>query len=441
MKRYKKIKNGIILAVLICFTFVSGIYAADAKYTGEKITFDFYQADIKNVFKMLNQVSGKNFAIDSDVTGKITLCFKKPVPWDQALDLILKMNRLEKEVDGDIIRIALIKTLLGEEGLKQKIITEKRILEKSKNHKTEFISLNYAVASNIMPHIEKIITKDSGFSEGQQGKVSIDERTNSIIITDTAAIITKAKEIIKQLDRATPQVMIEARIIETSSSFANEIGVEWGLGFGNQNLQTSGDDLGETYGYNMAMNFPTNASEYGKIGINFTRITGAPFILDATLKVMESKGEGKIISAPRILTLDNEKARISQGIEYPYLERDTSGFATVVFKDIDLVLEVIPHITPDKRIFMEIEILKSDIGGKIEGQLSFITKQAKTKLLVNNNDTVVIGGIKKNLNNLSASKVPWLGKLPIIGWLFGSESKVDRKEEMIIFITPSIVQL
>ena len=191
----------------------------------------------------------------------------------------------------------------------------------------------------------------------------------------------------------------------------------------------------------MAVNFPTTSADYGKIGINFTRITGSPFILDAALKVMETEGEGKIISAPRILTLDNEKAKISQGIEYPYLERDSSGLATVQFKDINLVLEVTPHITPDKRISMEINILKNDIGQKIEGQISFITKQAKTKLLVNNKDTVIIGGIKKNTNNRTNSGIPFLGKLPFIGRLFGSKSKIDREEELIIFITPQIVQL
>ncbi len=471
MKRYKRIKNGIMLAVLIGFMFAPGIYAQDTKYTGEKIIFDFYKTDIRNVFKILNQVSDKNFAIDNDVTGEVTLCFKKPVPWDQALDVILRMNHLAKSAEGDIIRIALKKRLLEEEGLKQEILKQKKIKEKSEKHKTEFITLNYAGASDIMPHVEIIITKGDEINEEQQGKVSIDKRTNSIIITDTPTIIAKAKEIIKRLDQATPQVMIEARIIETSSHFANEMGVEWGLGLGvqpatsllnnnkwldkeatnigsalnekvgNHSLQTGGDDLGGTYGYNMAMNFPASASEHGKIGINFTRILSSPFILDATLKFMESEGEGKIISAPRILTLDNEKARISQGIEYPYLERDSSGLATVTFKDIDLVLEVTPHITLDKRISMDIKILKSDIGAKIEGQISFITKEAQTKLLVNNKDTVVIGGIKKNTNNFSASKAPWLGKLPIIGWLFGSESKVDRQEELIIFITPKIVQL
>ncbi|MBW1615719.1 MAG: type IV pilus secretin PilQ [Deltaproteobacteria bacterium] len=441
MIEYRKIKNGIILSVLAIFMLSPGIYARDAKYTGEKVIFDFYKTDIKNIFKILNQVSGKNFAIDNDVTGKVTLCFEKPVPWDQALELILKMNHLGKEVEGDIIRIALKKRLIEEESLKQKILKQKRIQGKSEKHKTEFIPLNYAGAIDIIPHIEKIITKGDELNEDQQGKASIDERTNSIIITDTPAIIAKAKNIIKHLDKTTPQVMIEARIIETSSNFANEIGVEWGLRLGDHSIQTGGDELGGTYGYNMAMNFPTSASEYGKIGINFTRIAGSPFILDATLKFMESEGEGKIISAPRILTLDNEKARISQGIEYPYLERDSSGLATIVFKDIDLVLEVTPHITPDKRISMDIEILKSDIGSKIEGQLSFITKQAQTKLLVNNNDTVVIGGIKKNTNNFSSSKAPWLGKLPIIGWFFGSESKIDRQEELIIFITPKIVQL
>jgi len=371
----KKIKQIIIVAVLMFFISASNILGADRKYTGEKISFDFYKTDIRNVFKILNRISNKNFAIDNDVTGEVTLCFNKPVPWDQTLDLILKMNRLEKVEEGDVIRIALKKTLSEEESLKQEIIKKKRIVEKSAQYKTKIIPVNYAAASDIISNIEKIITQDSNISEDQQGKVSVDERTNSIIITDMPSIITKAKEIIKNLDKTTPQVMIEARIIETSSSFANQMGVEWGLGGGVRSATSLlnnekwldmeetafGSALDGAYGYNMAMNFPTTSSAYGKVGINFARITGSPFILDATLKFMESEGEGKIVSAPRILTLDNEKAKISQGIEYPYLERDISGFATVRFKDIDLVLEVTPHITSDKRISMEIEILKNDI--------------------------------------------------------------------------------
>ncbi len=461
----KKFITFALILVLTHTFFCTQATGEAEEYTGEKIVFDFYKTDLKNVFKLLNEISKKNFAIDNDVAGEVTLCFKKPVPWDQAFDLILKMNKLEKVEQGNIIRIARSETLRAEEDSYGKMLKKKRAAEKSKNHKTEFITLNYSDAESVLPHVEKILTKDETLSEDEKGKASIDARTNSIILTDTPDVIKRAKEIVENLDKVTPQVMIEAKIVEASTSFANQIGILWemdggiqpaaNLASGNTNVATlphvksSLNDrvgtetslIGGTLGYNLAMNFPVSASNYGSIGINFARISGSPLILNAMLKAMESEGEGKIVSAPKILTLDNQKAKIQQGVEYPYIERDSSGGSSVRFKDINLVLEVTPHITPDDRISMEIMILKNDIGEKIEDEYSFTTKQAETTLLVNNNDTVKIGGIKKVTKNFSNIGLPGLAKIPILGWLFKSESRTDRQEELIIFITPSIVRL
>lgn len=435
------------------------------KYTGEKIALDFYETDIKNVFRILREVSGKNFAIDNDVTGKVTLSLEHPVPWDQVLDLILKMNKLGKTYEGNIIRIATVKTLQEEEKTRQEKLSAERTLQEQKKAlepvDTEYIPVNYSKAGQeILPHIKEIITKDPP----GRASVSVDERTNTIIITDTAEKRKQARQIVEKLDRVTPQVIIEARIVEATANFSKEIGTRWGAGGGVQSTSlltgVSGmtpevtgavdkrvgvgpergyDVFGGTYGYNMAVNLP--AANVGTLGFNFMRIAGTPLLLNAQLMAMESRGEGKLISAPKIVTLDNKQASIKQGLRYPYNKLDPSGNTTTVFEEIDLVLDVIPHVTADNRISMTINITKRDLGSVINNQQSFTTKEAKTELLVNDGDTIVIGGIIKSSERGGETGLPGLSKIPVIGWLFRSRTKSEDKEELLIFITPRIVQL
>lgn len=445
------------------------------KYTGEKIALDFFETDIKNVFRILREVSGKNFAIDKDVTGKVTLTLGEPVPWDQVLDLVLKMNKLGKTVEGNIIRIATRETLAEEEKLrKEKAIAELALQDQQKQLEplvTEYIPVNYSNAKQeIQPHIEKLLTKE-------RGSVSVDERTNMVILTDTQDKIDRAKSLIRKLDRVTPQVMIEARVVEASTRFSREMGTQWQAGIGVQQVgeiddvdetvvtdgvvgvdgvteenreainsrvgvgaQKGYNELGGTYGYNMAMNFPLAASQFGSLGFSFVRIAGTPLLLNAKLQAAESNSELKIISAPKVVTLDNKKAVIKQGISYPY-QTVEDGEVNVEFKDVDLLLEVTPHVTPDNRISMNITITKNDIGEVIEGEQSFNTKEAQTELLVNDGDTVVIGGIIKERSSQNMSGIPGISKIPLLGWLFKTEGKGNEKEELLIFITPKIIQL
>ncbi|MDP2862667.1 MAG: type IV pilus secretin PilQ [Desulfobacterales bacterium] len=429
------------------------------QYTGEKIALDFFDTDIKNVFRILREVSGKNFAIDKSVTGKVTLSLEKPVPWDQVLDLVLKMNQLGMIYEGDIVRIAPIEAIKKEDELRQaRILADQKSKEQQKALEelvVEYIPINYSNAkSEILPHLDKIKTKD-------RGNISVDERTNLIIITDVADVIKQAKEIVKKLDRVTPQVIIEARIVEASTNFSREIGTSWGSGIGIQPTsliagtygvvssiddrvgvgpQRGLNDIGGTYGVNTAINFPAS-SDKASIGFNFGRIAGTPFLLNAKLQAMEAQGEGKIVSAPKIVTLDNKEATIKQGLRYPYNKLDTSGNTTTVFEDVDLELKVKPHVTPDNRISMVIKIKKRDLGNIISGQQSFTTKEAETELLINDGETVVIGGIIKTTKSSGGSGVPGLSMIPILGWLFKADSKTDNKEELLIFITPKIVLL
>ncbi|MDH3343614.1 MAG: type IV pilus secretin PilQ, partial [Desulfobacteraceae bacterium] len=389
------------------------------KYTGEKIAINFFETDIKNVFRILMDVSGKNFAIDKDVSGQVTLAFDKPVPWDQILNVILKMNRLGMVLEEDIIRIATLKTLNVEETeLQAKIVAAQKHEEQKKALEpliTEYIPVNYANAkADVLPKI--ILT------EGR-GSISVDERNNQIIITDTAEKIKKAKEIVKQIDKVTPQVIIEARIVEASDNFSREFGTSWTIA----GSKEDNSSLGGTLGYIMSATNPPTSSR-GEIGIEFSRLVGNKFaVLDAKLMASESEGTLTIISAPKILTLDNTPATIKQGISYPYNKLDPDGNTTTEFKDIALELEVTPHVTPDSRIAMEITIKNNEIGAIINNQLSFTTKEANTKLLVDDGDTVIIAGIRKTREDRGQSGVPVLNKIPVLGWLFKTESKTDEK--------------
>lgn len=426
---------------------------AAPKYSGEKIALDFYDTDIKNVFRILREVGNVNFAVDKDVTGKVTLTLAEPVPWDQVLDLVLKMNKLGKVLDGNVIRIATNKSLEEEEKSRQSM--KKLALEGIKEKKqlepfiTEYISVNYSDAEKeVLPLIKELLTKDRGDSK-EKATASVDKRTNMVIITDTAEIVKKSKELVEKLDRVTPQVVIEARVVEATTTFKKEIGIEWGSDVGIQGSSSKAgigpekgyNTFGGTYGYNMAVNLPITTAS-GSLGFNFTRIAGTPFSLDAKLVAMESQGEVTIISSPKVLTLDNKKAIIKQGVRIPYRKFDTSGNTVSAFEDVDLSLEVTPHVTPDNRIAMNINITKRDLeGATTSGELQIAHKEAKTELLINDGETVVIGGIAKRTENLDDAGVPGLSKIPILGWLFKSNKKSDKKEELLIFITPRIVQL
>ncbi len=429
----------------------AGLIDTGPRYTGEPIALDFYETDIKNVFRILREVSGKNFAVDNDVTGQVTLTLEHPVPWDQVLDLVLKMNQLGKTMEGNIIRVATRNTLKQEEQQKQETLAAQRSAQDQQKALepliTEYIPVSYSdAATEIQPHLDKIITKD-------RGSLSVDTRTNMVILTDTAGTIKQAREIVEKLDRVTPQVLIEARIVEATTNFSREIGTNWGMSTGISDAtvasgaeaepgagpQRAYNVLGGTYGTDIAINLPVN--QFGSIGFNFLRIAGTPFLLNAMLMAMESQEEGRIISAPRILTLDNKAANISQGFEYPYATTDENGETTTEFKQVDLKLDVTPHITPDNRISMKVQIQNNDIFQQTPDGPALSTNEASTELLVNDGDTFVIGGIIRENQTRSNDGLPGLSKIPLLGWLFKSRVQAQDKRELLIFITPKIVQL
>ncbi|BBO90821.1 type IV pilus secretin PilQ [Desulfosarcina ovata] len=402
-------------------------------YKGEKIALDFYQTDIKNVFRILREVSGKNFAIDKDVSGKVTMTLDKPVPWDQVMDLVLRMNQLGMIVEGDIIRIATLSTLKKENDLRKAQIAslqeEKKQIKALEPLETRYIPISYSDAGKeVLPHIQNIISKD-------RGSVTVDTKNNQLIVTDTADKIAQAIEIARQIDKVTSQVIIEARIVEISETFSREVGFEWGLSVG----PVSMNEGGTTYETNVAMNYPASTSN--GIGLTYNKIAGTPFTLDAALTALETNGKGKILSSPKIVTLNNKKAKIKQGQEYGYLERDSSGGSSVSFKDVDLLLEVTPHVTPDNRISLSILITKNDVVDFVDDVPVISTNEAETELLVNDGDTIVIGGIIKKTRSNTKNAFPGLHKVPVLGWLFQSNLEENDNSELLIFMNPKIVQL
>ena len=405
---------------------------SSVQYTGEKIKLDFYETDIKNVFRILKSVGGVNFAIDKDVQGKVTLSLEDPVPWDQILDLVLKMNSLGKKMEGNVIRIATTETLAKGENERQEAIAARQKAEDQKRALepliTEYIPVNYSDAkADIEPHVSQILTPN-------RGKISVDTRTNMLIITDTQAKITQANELIYRLDKVTPQIMIEAKVVEVTKEFSRSFGVNW-------NLSNASD---VTSGFVDDYSVSVNGSTVGVSGdFSFFGLFGSSVsALNAKLEASEEQGDVRIVSSPRILTLDNKKAMIKQGQEYAYLERDDSGGSSVAYKDIDLLLEVTPHVTPDNRISMTVRLTKNDVAGiSSDGVPTLATNEAETELLVNNNDTVVIGGVVKTSQSQDSNGIPFLAGVPGLGYLFSSNAKVDDRNELLIFLTPSIVQL
>ena len=427
------------------------------KFTGKRISLDFQDADIRNVLRLIADVSGYNLAAGDDVKGKITIKLLN-VPWDQALDLILKMNNFGYLREGNIIRVATLKNIEDQLTAEAKA---KEAEQKSGDLITKIIYVNYGSAKDFLETLKKSLTP--------RGSLVVEDKTNAIVIKDISKSVDEVTEMIRTLDRKVPQVMIEARIVEADTTFVRELGVQWGADqrgiahsrsdreMGNYSLygggtkQSSSDTtyspLSNGIGVNdtgFLVNLPAavGAGSGGAIGFLFSNAKRT-FNLDFQLSAMESSGKGKVLSNPKILALDNKEAFIQTGYRIPYESVSTQGTKTE-WIDAVLQLKVTPHVTADNHIMMSIKIEKNepDFSNRAAGNAPTIsTKEAKTDVLVNNGDTIVIGGIYKRRNDNSVKGVPWLSKIPILGWLFKKEYIYEKPEELVIFITPKITDL
>ncbi len=451
---------------------------AAQSYTGKKISLDFQDIEVRRVLQLLADFTGINMVAADTVQGNITLRLKD-VPWDQALDIILKSKNLDKRRNGNVIWIAPVSELIKAEEEEAKAIAQSVKLAPLQ---TEYIQLNYAKAADI----EKLITEGKNASNSRSGSntssgtdplgdsvgsllsprgtVSVDPRTNTLIINDTSTKIDQIRQMIDLLDVSVKQVMIEARIVRATTDFTKEMGVKWGIlsqGITNNNHLLVGgsdttlwnlrepeknEDLG---GWKYDIERPQNlnvdlgVTSAGASRIAFGLISLSDFMLDLELSALQADGYGEVISTPKILTADKQKAKVASGTQIPYQSSEGGGanaVSTTEFIDATLSLDVTPSITPDGKVQMQLNITSDSPGAPTPtGQLTINKNAVNTNVLVDNGETVVLGGIFEQQTANSQTKVPFLGDIPYIGRLFRKDIKSDNKRELLIFVTPRIV--
>lgn len=412
-------------------------------YSGRKLSLDFKDADIKNILRLIAEVSNLNIIAGDEVTGKITMRLVE-VPWDQALDIILQSKNLGMTQIGNVVRIA------PKDALKKEVQAEletRKAKEKLEDLVMELIPVNYSTAKEIMPQVKSILS--------ERGDVKVDERTNTLIVKDIPKSIPNVKNLVKSLDTKTPMVMIEARIIEANTGFQRELGARWGFvasGGNSRNVKVGGGNTTTTQGTTTSdlVNLPAvarsglgpaGAGASGVLEFLFTSVYGLEK-LDVAVSAHENKGEVKIISSPKIATLDNKEASVEQGLRIPYLKLTTEGTVTTDFIDANLKLTVTPHVTNDGNIKMNIKVKKDapDESIKVENVPSIDKKEAITEVLIKDGGVVAIAGIYSIEKSEGAEGVPLFNKIPLLGWLFKRENKEDKRRDLIIFISPKILK-
>ena len=443
-------------------------------YTGNKISLDFQDIEVRRVLQLLADFTGINMVAADTVQGNITLRLKD-VPWDQALDIVLKTKNLDKRRNGNVIWIAPVSELIKAEEEEAKAIAQSVKLAPLQ---TEYIRLSYAKAADI----QKLITQGKNSSNNSnssgmanndtlvdgllspRGTVSTDPRTNTVIINDTSQKIDQIRKMVDLLDVSVKQVMIEARIVSASTDFSKEMGVKWGvLSQGitnNRNLLVGGSDTtlwnlrepekdSELGGYKYTIERPDNlnvdlgAVTPGASRIAFGLISLSDFMLDLELSAVQADGYGEVISTPKVMTADKQSAKIEAGTQIPYASSSGAGATAVPkteFINATLSLDVTPSITPEGKVMMKLNITKDSPGPATPtGQLTINKNAIDTNVLVDNGETVVLGGIFEETSNNSQTKVPFLGDIPYLGKLFRRDSKNEYKRELLIFVNPRIV--
>ncbi|MEW6320782.1 MAG: type IV pilus secretin PilQ, partial [Acidobacteriota bacterium] len=414
-----------------------------SRFTGAPVSLDFQGADLRAVLRTFAEISGLNVVLDPSIQGSVDVALRD-VPWDQALDIILKANKLGYSVDGTVVRIAPLSVLADEEAERRKL-AEAQALAGELQVLTR--ALSYARAQELVP----IVTRSA---LSQRGEVQVDTRTNTLIIRDLPERLTSAADLITALDRPQPQVEIEARIVQTTRDFARNIGVQWGLNgrldpaLGNTTnlaFPNSASISGRTggvqgpenasTGVNLPVSGPTSA-----IGIALGAVNGA-FNLDAALSALERSGKGRLLSTPRVSTQNNVEAEMTQGIQIP-IQTVANNTVTVTFKDAALTLRVTPQITASDTVIMRIfiENASPDFSRQVNNIPPIDTQRATTSVLVADGETTIIGGIFISREQATQGRVPVLNRIPLLGWLFRRDELADESRELLIFITPRIIK-
>jgi type IV pilus assembly protein PilQ len=428
------------------------VSAPEPKYTGEPISVNLKDVDLKDFFRLIHEISGLNVVLDPNVKGSLTIVLDD-VPWDQALDIVLKNNDLARQLDGNVLRIATVDTL-RHEAESRRAQHDAEALAVDKITFTRFLS--YAHAKDLVITCKKFISS--------RGDVIADERTNAIIVTDVPSVVPAIDKLLTQLDRKTQQVEIEARVVAATRSFARDLGTQLGFGWGNSTTGIGGASAvgttpTATFGLTpfypiIGSSAPTSTtgvqiplfSNLGSTsptsGINITSASNN-VRLDAVLTMAESRGLVKILSRPRVVTQNNIQALVRQGVRVPIVtQAQLGGPPTVTYVDAFLRLTVVPQITSEGTIFLNVDVENTtpDFGQSIQGNPTLITQQATTQVLVTDGGTVVIGGVIQTNNSVQVSQVPLLGNIPYLGNLFKHTQVSTSNQELIFFITPRIIQ-
>ncbi len=445
--------------------------AADEKkeYTGERLTLNFQDIDVRSVLQLLADTSGQNIVVSDSVNGNLTLRLQN-VPWDQALDIVLRTKGLDKRRQDNVIIIGPTEELATRE--KAELAAHKEVQELAPI-RTEFLQVNYAKVSDLA----KLIRPTGGAAGGgkntllsQRGSLSVDERTNTLLVQDTVENLADIRRLVQTLDVPVKQVLIEARIVIVSDTFERDLGARFGItnyqtGNGGKNLlSVTGngqgvDTMTQSGIANLAktgvvtpvvtpvldnryqVNLPA-ANTNGSIGIG---LLAGNTIVDLELTAAQNEGKSETISSPRVITANQKQATIMQGVEIPYQESASSGATTTQFKNAVLSLKVTPLITPDNRVILDLDVSDDSVGQQVTSATggsvpSIDTREIITQVLVNDGQTVVLGGILDTTKSKSANKVPFLADIPVLGNLFKSTTNINNKTELLIFITPKILR-
>jgi len=437
------------------------------EYRGERLTLNFQDIETRAVLQLLAETSGQNIVVSDSVSGNVTLRLQN-VPWDQALDIVLRTKGLDQRREGNVIYIAPAEELAARERAQ---LESRKALTELSPVRTEYLQVNYAKASDLAALIKSQGKGNSLLSD--RGSVAIDDRTNTLLLQDTADRLADIRRLVQTLDIPVRQVLIEARIVIVNDDFSRELGVRFGgavvSDYGSSNglayLGSSGLDAagggsgpvigtggtGGTQGNTTVQTPPANerylvnlpiANPAGRLALT---LLDSDYIVDLEISAAQREGRGEIVSAPRVITANGKEASIEQGVEIPYQESASSGATTTQFKKAVLSLKVTPQITPDDRIILDLTVSKDNVGQLVQsatgGQVPSIdTREITTQVLVNDGQTVVLGGIMETEKRESVNKVPFLGDIPGLGVLFKSKTRTDNKDELLIFVTPKILR-
>lgn len=423
-------------------------------YKGEPLSMEFQDVSVRTVLDVLSQFTNSNIVAADNVQGNITLRLVN-VPWDQALDIILQSKNLGMEKNGNIIWVAPAAELAAN---RTKILEDIRKIDELMPLRTEYIKLNYAKADTVIDLLKKA-SSSGGSNQGTgtsllaspKGAITADPRTNTIIVKDTSAGIDNIREMITQIDIPLEQVMIEARIVTATENFSKEVGVKWGTSK-TENTSMTVNGLSWTPNTsarggmtpltsstsNLAVNLSPSGTGAGVMTVGLLSISDV--LLDLSLAAMQAERRGEVISSPKVLTEDNQTAKISSGKQIPYQEASSSGATSTKFQDAALLLEVTPKITPEGKISLRLSIENADTTGETYAGVPVIRKDlVNTNVLLEDGQTVVLGGVFRNTLSNNNTKVPFLGDIPGVGRLFKSDAKTNAKEELLIFITPKLI--